>query len=328
MPTIFDVAKAAGVSHQTVSRVLNGDPSVRERTRDAVQEAIGRLGYRPNALARNLARRRTRTIGLLVVGMPFHGPGGIALGFNAAAQEAGWDVAIAASDEAKPEQARVAAAGLLSQGVRVLVVIAPGPEIGAALEGIAGDVPVVTSTEGVVPGASVVAVDDVGGAELAVEHLAALGHREILHVSGPAGWTEAQQRRDAWRAAAERLGVAAPAPIEGDWTSASGYRIGVELARTGVPEAIFSANDQTALGLLAAFREAGVRVPEDVSLVGFDDLPEAAYFSPALTTVRQDFHALGEALMLRVGELLDGGPAASADRLPTTLVVRASTAPR
>lgn len=326
MPNIFDVAQAAGVSHQTVSRVLNDDPSVRPATRAGVQAAIERLGYRPNAAARNLARRRTRTIGLIVVGMPFHGPGGMTQGFNTAARAEGWDVAIAAIDEADRADVRGAADRLLAQDVRAVVVIAPGPGVGAALAELAARVPVVTSVDGVVPGAIAVSVDDVAGAEAAVEHLAALGHREVLHVAGPADWTEAQQRITGWRAASERIGLRTPEVLAGDWTSASGYRIGTAIAAAGAPTAIFSANDQTALGLLAAFRDAGVSVPGDVSVVGFDDIPEAAYFPPPLTTLRQDFPALGRALMARVDDLLADRTVATSERLPPTLVIRASTA--
>jgi len=326
VPNIFDVAKAAGVSHQTVSRVLNGDATVRPAVRERVDEAIKALDYRPSAAARALARRRTRTIGLVVVGMPFYGPASIANGFNAAARASGWDVAIAATDDrADAADVRQAGQTLLAQDPRAVVVVAPGPAVGAALADIAGRVPVVTSVD-VVPGASAVTVDDVRGAALAVEHLASLGHREVVHVAGPEGWTEADQRIEGWRTASERLGLGLPEVLRGDWGSASGYRAGQVLAERGVPTAVFSANDQMALGVLAAFREAGVRVPEDVSVVGFDDIPEAAFFPPPLTTLRQDFGALGRGLMARVDDLLaEREPADAAPQLPE-LVVRASTA--
>ncbi|GAA4735211.1 LacI family DNA-binding transcriptional regulator [Amnibacterium soli] len=326
MPNIFDVAKAAGVSHQTVSRVLNGDATVRPAVRERVDEAIKALDYRPSAAARALARRRTRTIGLVVVGMPFYGPASIANGFNAAARASGWDVAIAATDDgADAADLRKAGQTLLAQDPRAVVVVAPGPAVGAALADIAGRVPVVTSVD-VVPGASAVTVDDERGAALAVEHLAALGHREVVHVGGPEGWTEADQRIEGWRSTSERLGLVLPEVLRGDWGSASGYRLGRALAEQGAPTAVFSANDQMALGLLAAFRDAGVRVPEDVSVVGFDDIPEAAFFPPPLTTLRQDFGALGRGLMARVDDLLaQREPADAAPQLPE-LVVRASTA--
>ena len=329
MPNIFDVAKAAGVSHQTVSRVLNGDPTVRPAVRERVDEAIARLDYRPSAAARALARRRTRTIGLVVVGMPYYGPASIANAFNAAARASGWDVAIAAADDADGDaHVRAVAETLLAQDPRAVVVIAPGPAVGAGLTALTSRLPVVTSVD-VVPGAAAVTVDDEAGGAIATEHLAALGHDAVLHVAGPEGWTEADQRIAGWRAASERLGLRAPEVLRGDWSSASGYRIGRAIAAEGAPSAIFSANDQMALGLLAAFRDAGVRVPEDVSVVGFDDIPEAAFFPPPLTTLRQDFAALGRGLMARLDDLLaDREPVAAAPLTPE-LVVRASTgAPR
>ena len=323
---IFDVARAAGVSHQTVSRVVNRDTTVGSELRQRVEEAIERLDYRPSAAARALARRRTRTIGLLVVGLPFHGPASIANGVNAAARGSGLDLAIAATDGIDADDVRQAAETLLGQDVRAVVVVAPGPSAGAALADLAARLPVVTSVD-VVPGAAVVPVDDEGGAALAVEHLAALGHREVLHLAGPDDWTEADQRIAGWRAASARLGLATPEVLRGDWSSASGYALGVRLAAEGAPTAIFSANDQTALGVLAAFRERGVRVPEDVSIVGYDDIPEAAYFAPPLTTLRPDFAGLGRSMLARVERLLaDEVPADEPGLLPD-LVVRASTAP-
>ncbi|GAA2752403.1 substrate-binding domain-containing protein [Amnibacterium kyonggiense] len=327
MPNIFDVAKAAGVSHQTVSRVLNGDPTVRPAVRERVDEAIVALDYRPSAAARALARRSTRTIGLVVVGMQYFGPGSIANGFNAAARASGWDVAIAATDDgAAEDDVRQAGESLLAQDPRAVVVIAPGPAVGAALAGLAQRVPVVTTVD-VVPGAAAVSIDDVRAAELAVEHLAALGHRSVLHLAGPEGWTEADERIAGWRSASERLGLEAPEVVRGDWSSASGYRVGRRIAAEGVPTAVFSANDQMALGLLAAFRDAGVRVPDDVSVVGFDDIPEAAFFAPPLTTLRQDFVALGHGLMARVEGLLARQDVPPASPLVPELIVRASTAP-
>ena len=325
---IFDVAKAAGVSHQTVSRVLNRDETVGHALRVRVEAAIQGLDYRPNAAARALARRRTRTIGLLVVGLPFHGPASIANGVNAAARASGWDVAIAATDGIDGGDVSEAAHALLGQDVRAVVVVAPGPSAGAALADIASRLPVVTSVD-VVPGGAAVPVDNEAGAVLAVEHLAGLGHREVLHLAGPEGWTDADQRIAGWRAASARLGLPAPEMLRGDWSSAGGYALGHRVADGGAPTAIFSANDQTALGVLAAFRERGVRVPEDVSLVGFDDIPESAFFAPPLTTLRPDFVDLGHRMLQRVEQLLAGEAFEMPEALVPELVVRASTgAPR
>jgi DNA-binding LacI/PurR family transcriptional regulator len=323
---IFDVAKAAGVSHQTVSRVLNRDVTVGSELRQRVEAAISHLDYRPSAAAQALARRRTRTIGLLVVGLPFHGPASIANGVNAAARGSGLHLAIAATDGIDAADVRQAAETLLGQDVRAVIVVAPGPSAAAAIAALADRLPVVTSVD-VVPGAAVVPVDDEGGAVLAVEHLAALGHREVLHLAGPDDWTEADQRIAGWRAASLRLGLRTPEVLRGDWSSSGGYALGTRIARGGAPTAIFSANDQTALGVLAAFREHGVRVPEDVSIAGYDDIPEAEFFAPPLTTLRPDFAGLGRSMLARVERLLaDEAPEDEPALLPE-LVVRASTAP-
>ncbi len=329
MANIFDVAAAAGVSHQTVSRFLKGDPTVRPATRERIEEAVDRLGYRPNAAARALASRRTRTIGLITVGLPLYGPSSTTHGFNHAARAAGWDVSIAALEQTGAADVRHAVDALLGQDVQALVVVAPTPEVADALARVAADVPLVTTVPSGIPDAVAVGIDHRAAAGRAVAHLADLGHREIVHVAGPADWIEAQERERGWREECERRGLPTPEVLHGDWTARGGAAIGRRLAASGTPAAIFSANDQTALGLLAAFAEARVRVPGDVSVVGFDDIPEAAYFVPPLTTVRQDFAALGERLMHRLAALLDGTDADAAEppTLSAELVIRASTGP-
>lgn len=326
MATIFDVAAAAGVSHQTVSRALKGDPTVREEIRVRVDEAVQRLQYRPNAAARALASRRTRTLGLLATGLSDFGPSSITAAFNAAARRAGWDVAIEAVDHPDASMVRASAEALLNRNVEALVVVSPTDRVAEALGRAVRAVPLITTVPEGVPGAAVVAIDHEEGAALAVRHLAELGHRRVVHVAGPADWPEAVLRLAGWRREAERLGLEAGEPLRGDWTAATGHRIGAALAAGEPPTAVFAANDQTALGMLAAFREAGLRVPQDVSVVGFDDVPEAPYLAPPLTTVRQDFPVLGQKLMGRVDALLSGADPEPESIVPE-LVLRASTAP-
>ncbi|MGN6741930.1 MAG: LacI family DNA-binding transcriptional regulator, partial [Amnibacterium sp.] len=274
MPNIFDVAAAAGVSHQTVSRVLKGDPTVRPQTRERIEEAVARLGYRPNAAARALASRRTRTLGLITVGLPLYGPSSTTHGFNHAARAAGWDVSIAALEQTAAPEVRHAVDALLGQDVQALVLVAPPPVVADALAALPLEVPLVTTAPSGIPGALAVGIDHAAAAALAVGHLADLGHQEVLHVAGPADWIEARERERGWREECARRGVRAPEVLRGDWTAGGGAAIGRALAAGGAPSAIFSANDQTALGLLSAFAEAGIRVPEEVSVVGFDDIPE------------------------------------------------------
>jgi DNA-binding LacI/PurR family transcriptional regulator len=324
--TIFDVAAEAGVSHQTVSRTLKGDPTVRPAIRERVEAAVERLGYRPNAAARALASRRTRTIGLIAVGLPLYGPSSTTHGFNAAAHRSGWDVSIAALERSASE-VRHAADALLGQDVQALVVVGPTPSVNAGLRDLGLRVPLLTSVRTDLPGAHWVGIDSEAGARMAVQHLAELGHRAIVHVAGPADWSEAQDRESGWRAECARLGLETPEVLRGDWTAETGYVIGQRLAAEGSATAVFSANDQTALGLLAAFRDAGVRVPEDVSVVGFDDQPEAPFFAPPLTTVRQDFAGLGERLTALLDALLAGEETDDPPAQTPELVVRRSTGP-
>jgi len=171
-----------------------------------------------------------------------------------------------------------------------------------------------------------VGVDQVKGAQQATRHLVDLGHRVIDHVAGPLTYTEAKGRRAGYEAPMRDAGLTPGVLWEGDWTAASGYRIGRELVRNAESTAVFVANDQMAIGIMHAFAEAGVRVPEDVSIVGFDDIPEAAYLNPALTTVRQDFRVLGRRAIELVAKALEGEPA-EMPLLAPELIVRASTAP-
>ncbi|MFD1721649.1 substrate-binding domain-containing protein [Amnibacterium endophyticum] len=325
MATIFDVARAAQVSHQTVSRVLKGDPTVGAPLRERVEQAVRELRYRPSAAARALASRRTRTLGMITVGQPYYGPSSTAQGFNAAARGAGWDVSIEALEDPDGADLPEAVAALRSRDVQAVVVVAPTPEVRAAtLQVPDRDVPFVMAGGGD-DGFAGVALDQRAGAVAATRHLTDLGHRRVALLAGPAHWADAADREDGWRAALAEAGVEPGPLVRGDWSAASGAAAAEALRDAGAT-AVFCANDQMALGLLHALHRSGLRVPEDVSVVGFDDIPEAAFFTPALTTVGQDFAALGRALLGEVERLVAGGetpPALAAPRL----VVRDSTAP-
>jgi DNA-binding LacI/PurR family transcriptional regulator len=328
VPTIFDVAAAAGLSHQTVSRVLNGDTTVRPHNRERVETAVRELGYRRSAAARALASRKTRTIGLIAAGLPLYGPASMVHSFNVAARQIGWDVAIAAVEEDDESDGRHLVEALLSQDVQGLVFVAPTPSILDLLERTSFTIPIVTAGRSAIDGVVSVALDQQAGAALAVRHLASLGHRAVLHLAGPQDWLDARDREAGWRAESTRLGMPLLPIIRGDWSAAAGYAIARQVADRPEVTAVFSANDQMALGLLRGFEELGVRAPDGVSVVGFDDIPEAAFLVPSLTTVRQDFGALGRAVMAELDGLL-ADPAAAGDEvlLPTELIVRASTGP-
>lgn len=332
MATITDVAQLAGVSRQTVSRVLNAEATVAEPTRLRVDAAIARLNYRPSAAARALASRRSRTIGLIITGAPLYGPTRTMLGVNEAARAAGYRVSIASLSSDDPDTIADAIEALLRQDVEALVLIAADFTALDAVRGLDPAVPLVTAESSGQPGLRSVSIDQFAGARLVTRHLIELGHRSILHVAGPAASVDASERARGWRAELASAGLAAAAPLVGDWLPSSGYAIGAVLAsglhgRTDAATAVFSSNDQMALGLLHAFADAGVRVPEEVSVAGFDDVPEAEHFLPPLTTVRQDFADLGARMMATVLDVLRGHPPTEPVHTRPILVRRASTAP-
>ncbi|MCA4134524.1 LacI family DNA-binding transcriptional regulator [Arthrobacter sp. M4] len=325
LPRLEDVAERAGVSHQTVSRVVNNHPNVSPKTREKVEAAIAELGYRRNPAARSLVTRRSQTIGVLGSELSQYGPANTLLGVQQAARDAGYFVSIAALKEVSPEAIADAVRHFMDQGVDGLVVLVPHPGTLQALEPLDLDLPLVVVGVGGAERYSGAMVDQTLGARIAVEHLIAQGHRHIAHVSGPADWIDATARAEGWRAALRDSGLADDLILKGDWSAGSGYRIGQQLAEERTATAVFVGNDQMALGLLRAFGEAGVRVPQDVSVVGFDDQPEAGYFMPPLTTVRQDFEELGRRCMDAMLGQLSGAMEGTTTIVRPELVVRSST---
>src|SRR6478609_8292795 len=325
-PTMADVAARAQVSHQTVSRVLNDPASVRAETAARVQEAIAELGYRRNQSARLLALKHSGLIGVAIWGTSQYGPQQVLLALDAAARKAGYRLAVSTLHELTERDTHEAVEELLQLGVEAVVLIVPresalGVEAdhGIPMLVVEGDLSQVPLTAG---------VDNVQGGRLATRHLLELGHHTVVQVAGPPGWAEATARVEGWRRELEEWGRPVP-PLRwgGDWSAQSGYAAGVSLARDPDVTAIFVANDQMAIGVVAALREASRRVPEDISVVGFDDLPEAAYLDPPLTSVHQDFPELGRRTMALLERVLAGEEQPTVDLVPTSLVVRASTAP-
>lgn len=330
-PAMSDVAAVAGVSHQTVSRVLNGHPSVRPETRQRVLDAIAELGYRRNTAARALVTRRTDTIGVVASGSALFGPTSTLIAVEGAARDAGLYVSVATVARWEAEGMRQVLEHFMAQGVEGVVVIAAHDEAIEAVRAFDAPVPVVMVGPKDLPDERVhtVAVDQYEGARLATRHLLELGHRDVVHLRGPEDWLDARSRVRGWRDELASAGIEAGEPVRGDWTAGRGYAVGRELVRDGLPTAVFAANDQLALGLLRAFAEAGVSVPGDVSVVGFDDVDGSAHFFPPLTTVRQEFGELGrrclEVLLAAIGGADEGAP----DLIAPRLVVRASSgAPR
>lgn len=324
-PVMEDVAKLAGVSHQTVSRVLNTHPNVSPQTRERVKKAIADLGYRRNTAARSLVTRRSQTIGVLGSDMSHFGPANTLLGVQQAARDEGYFVSVASLSEVTPAAIKDAIEYCMLQSVDGIVVVVPHETMFESLRTISISVPLVAVGFGADEWISVAAVNQRMGASLAVQHLVDLGHTAIAHLSGPPDWIDAAARIDGWRRTLAQAGLADSVLIRGDWSAESGYRAGRELAAAGNVTALFAANDQMALGALRAFSEAGLRVPTDISVVGYDDQAEAAYFVPPLTTVNQDFKELGARCMQMLLFDMANGHSGSASVVNPKLVVRSST---
>lgn len=325
---MVDVARRAGVSAQTVSRVSNGFPGVVESTRQQVLAAMKELGYRPNGAARALKRGEFRTIGVVTFSLSTTG--------NVRTLEA---VATCAAREgyattllpvAAPTQAGVRGAftRLGELAVDGAVVIMEVHLLDAATVSLPPQVQVVVADSDAGDRYCVVDSDQRGGARAAVEHLLDLGHATVWHVAGPEESYSAQRRVAAWREALTEAGREVPMLLRGDWSAESGYRAGRLLAREPECTAVFAGNDQMALGVLRAVHEVGRRVPEDISVVGFDDIPEAGSFIPPLTTVHQDFAEVGRCCVEGVLRQIRNDRAEHGTTLvPTRLVARGSTAP-
>jgi DNA-binding LacI/PurR family transcriptional regulator len=325
-----DVAARAGVSHQTVSRVVNAHPNVAAATRKRVLEAIAELGYRPNSAARALVTGSSRTIGLAIANVSQYGPAQTLLGLEHAAREAGYFLTVSVLDDDSGGNLIEAVERLATQSVDAIVALSTYEGAVHALPVVNPRVPLITVQAERGGQDLAVWVDQETGAALATRHLLDLGHRTVHHVRGPANALEADARQRSWRIELESAGAVVPPVLHGDWWPPTGYLAGRELLarRRGGEEvtAVFVANDQMALGLLSAFDEGGIRVPDDISVVGFDDVPEAPYYAPPLTTVRQDFAELGRRVVQAVLARISG-TAFQPEPVQPRLMVRSTTAP-
>jgi len=318
-----DVAALAGVSHQTVSRVLNDHPNVRETTRLRVQAAMTELGYRPNRAARALVTGATQTIGVVTQATPLFGPVRLRTALELAASDAGFDVSTVSVRSVDRESVAAAVERQLAQRVDGIVVIVPVESAQAALDDLDASVPLVAIDGDPSRLSGLVTVDQVEGARLATQLLLDAGHSTVWHVSGPSDWFDSAGRVQGWRTTLEAAGRDVPPVIAGDWTSVAGYRAGQMLARMPEATAVFAANDHLALGIMKALRDLGHEVPDRLSLVGFDDIPEAAYLTPSLTTVRPDFAEVAlRAVEAIVSWRAQGGAAPQVPAVPPSPVLQ------
>jgi DNA-binding LacI/PurR family transcriptional regulator len=326
---MVDVAALAGVSQKTVSRVLNKAPYVRPDVRDKVNEAIAELGYRPNVAAQALARERTHTIGVLALGTPLYGPSRRVFTLEQAARRHGYALALASVPDLSREHVAEGIATLLSRGAEGIVIEVPTHlvELDAAQ---LSDLPVVTSAGPIsgLPRQSVVDIDQTRISRELTTYLLDLGHVTVWHLGGPREWDATTKRLTGWRSALRESGRRVPRVLYGDWSARSGYRLGRKLAARDDVTAIFAANDHMAMGVLRAVAETGRHIPDDVSVVGFDDVPEAEFQMVPLTTVAVDAEQLAERILSELVHMIEGGePTVEIVDCNAQLVIRVSSGP-
>jgi LacI family transcriptional regulator len=335
--TISQVAKEAGVSSQTVSRVINNRQEITPETRQHVQEVIKRLGYQPNAIARSLIQRRTHILGVVTSGLEYYGPSHILIGVEQGANQAGLSIHLNLIHKPESEDIGSIVNGLISRQVEGIIWAVPEIDDNRSWfrENLPQlSIPVVFLSTQPRENLNVVEIDNRYGAYLATQHLLEKGYRKIGLISGPISWWAASERRRGWQDALRDAGIpfGEDCVVEGNWSAESGER-GLHALLQKFPEvqAVFACNDQMALGLMRAARRLGKRIPEELAVVGFDDIPESAFYHPPLTTIRQGLYELGRVavqtfIKLRQADQRDDlSPAAQTVMLQPQLVIREST---
>lgn len=334
--TIRDVAKAAGVSTQTVSRVINNHPDVAPDTLARVQGVIKELGYAPDILARSLIRGRSNSIGIVAFGLEFYGPSRLLAGIERQAAEMGYSITLNLIHQ--PAMTDVTALLNALESRRVDGVIWAIPEIGdnrawARERAISSSLPMVfVNGDPSTIAAPMIGIDNAAIGRLAAEHLLARGARTIGLVTGPSDWWEARQRADGWRQALEAAGISLDEAwiAHGDWSAESGRRAGLELMKRNESlDAVFASNDQMALGVMYAAHSLGRRIPDDLAVVGVDNIPESSFFWPPLTSIRQRLRDAGaQAVRMLDAQIVgadDNGSSDAATLLQPEIIIRTST---
>ena len=309
--TIKEVASVAGVSTQTVSRVINERPDVSPETRRKVQEVIKELSYRPSALARSLISQRSHTLGVVTAGLKHIGPSRTLSGITSAAEEAGYSVLLKELPSYDTEDITPIFQAFLSRHVDGIIWAVP--EVGENRKWVNApptdiEVPLVYLTMEPRNNLSIVSIDNYLGGRMAMSHLLEQGYSRIGHVSGPLDWWEARQRMSAWRDALTEAGLDADDShcVEGTWSSASGALAAEKLFdQYQDMDSVFVANDQMALGVMQFFWEKRLRIPDDIGIVGFDNIAESAFFSPPLTTVQQDQNNVSKIAVAEIIKIIE-----------------------
>jgi len=293
-PTVYDVAKKAGVSYQTVSRVINGSPHVSAKTLLRVQDAIRQLEYQPNKAAQMLVTGRSYTLQIVTAGIGQYGPAQMIVGVERAAKNLGYRLLFTDTEDATPADIQLAIDNLGHVDGTVVITPTKNPIYEDLITACKDSHYVQIGTLVGSSKAPSVVIDQMYGSQLATQHLIDLGHRQIAEISGPLDWHDAIARHQSWLAALQANHLEPVLSVLGDWTAVGGYAAAKTLLDSGVRfTGLVVGNDQMALGAIHAFREQGLKIPDDVSVIGFDDIPEATFFDPPLTTIRQDFLTLG-----------------------------------
>lgn len=325
--SMADVAKLAGVSGQTVSRVATGRGPVKEATKQRVVAAMQQLGYRPNGAARALKAGRYRRIGVIMFSLSSFGNMQTLDAIAGEAADSGYSLSLIPLSTATQASVSGAFARLNEEAVDGIIIVIEAHAIAESELELPSGLPVIVIDSDERFHYPVVDTDQAMGARQATAHLLDLGHETVWHVSGPENSYSAHRRRLAWQNTLIERGAVVPPPLWGDWTAESGHRAGTELAARNDVTAVFAANDQMALGVLRALHEAGRRIPEDVSVVGFDDMAESASFWPPLTTVRQHFDEVGSLALRSLVAVIEHNTLEQPGLVHTDLVVRESSAP-
>ena len=326
--TIYDVAKKAGVSRQTVSRVINNRLDVSTETRKRVQKIITELNYRPNAIAQTLSRRKSQLLGVVTAGLRFIGPSRTLNGITSKAEELGYGLLL-------KELAQFSTNDVVSllqwfQSHQVEGIIWAVPEVGnnhawlnSLLPNI--DTQILFLTMAQRDNFAVVSIDNYQGAQIAVQHLIDRGRKHIAHIAGPGEWWEAQQRKAGWSDTLSAAGITVKDDmcVEGNWSSRNGKAAYTDLSEQySQMDAVFVANDQMALGVLQSTAEQGLRISDDLMVIGFDGIPESEFFSPSLTTVYQDQNMLGSIAVEELAKMVENREPPDRDSTPVHITIQ------
>lgn len=327
VPTIKDIARLSGVSTQTISRVINQKPDVSPETRERILEIIKQTGYQPSAVARSLIRQRSYTLGVIIAGLKYQGISQTLNGITEQADQEGYSLLLKELPSFNVTDVQPVIRSLMSHHVEAIIYAAP--EVGENWRNVQTQCPrpcppIIFLKGSPCPGFSTISVDNYLGAYLATLHLYEQGCRNIAHICGAEDWWETEERFKGWKAALKEKGLpfSTKQVVSGNWSSSSGEKA-FTLLLENYPEVdgVFTANDQMALGVLHVANNNNIRIPQQLKVIGFDDLAESPYYSPSLSTIRQDLHMLGITAVKKAIESVNNSEKLTSEGMPDTIVL-------